>query len=127
MLHTHLARCMIGTQGENKTMLAGCSQALTSGAPRFSISRSLVAAIWIGALRIATMCAQVADADTPIEVYGRLPAVEDLALSPDGTRLALVNTSGDQRNLYIRPSAENRALGAARGGGLDSDGIRRER
>jgi hypothetical protein len=80
-------------------------------APRFSISRWLVAVIWVGGLCFAGACAQVADAEVPIDVYGHLPTLEDLALSPDGTKLAFVFTRGDERNLCIKPLIENRALG----------------
>lgn len=37
-----------------------------------------------------------------LEDYGRLPSVEDIALSPDGTRIAFVTTVGDQRYILIR-------------------------
>ncbi len=37
------------------------------------------------------------------EVYGRLPAVEHVAISPDGTRLAMVTTKGNQRFVLIQP------------------------
>lgn len=33
----------------------------------------------------------------PLEVYGRLPHLEDFALSPDGTRIAFVKTEGNTR------------------------------
>ena len=82
-------------------------------APRFSISRWLAAIIWICAIYIAGPGARVAEAEAPIEVYGHLPTLEDLALSPDGTKLVLVRTSEDERNLYIKPLTENKVLGAA--------------
>src|SRR5580658_7971087 len=95
----------------------------SGAAPRFSISRRLVAVIWIGALSITGACAQAADAGAPVEVYGHLPTLEDLALSPDGTKVVFVKTSGDERNIYIRPLAENKALGAARVGDTKLRGI----
>jgi dipeptidyl aminopeptidase/acylaminoacyl peptidase len=45
-------------------------------------------------------CIQVARA-APLEAYGRLPSLEDVALSPDGTRLAFVRTSENKRVLAI--------------------------
>jgi WD40-like Beta Propeller Repeat len=39
---------------------------------------------------------QVARA-APLEVYGRLPALENIALSPDGSRLAFVRTVDTNR------------------------------
>jgi hypothetical protein len=32
-----------------------------------------------------------------LEAYGRLPSLEDVALSPDGTKLAFVRTTEDSR------------------------------
>jgi hypothetical protein len=37
--------------------------------------------------------------------YGWLPYLEDVAISPDGTRLAFVQTSEDSRNLYVTESS----------------------
>ncbi|MBV9695474.1 MAG: S9 family peptidase [Gammaproteobacteria bacterium] len=37
----------------------------------------------------------------PLEVYGRLPHLENLALSPDGTQVAFVKTDGDQRFIMV--------------------------
>jgi acetyl esterase/lipase len=89
-------------------------------APKFPVYRSLVTAIWIGAL---CTYAPAADAEAPIEVYGHLPSLEDLALSPDGTKLVFVKTTGDERNLYIKPLTENKALGAAHVGDVKLRGI----
>jgi dipeptidyl aminopeptidase/acylaminoacyl peptidase len=43
---------------------------------------------------------QRAVAAPAVEVYGRLPAVELMRLSPDGQRLAFVAVSGEQRKLF---------------------------
>jgi len=91
--------------------------------PRLSISRWLVVVIWIGELCIAGASARAADAPAPIEVYGHLPTLEDLALSPDGTKLVFVRISGDERNLYIKPLTENKVLGVARVGDAKLRGI----
>jgi dienelactone hydrolase len=91
--------------------------------PRFSISRGPLTVIWIGGLCIAWAHAPVADAEGSIEVYGHLPTLEDLALSPDGTRLAFVKTSGDERNLYLKPLTGTKALGAAHVGDAKLRGI----
>ncbi len=37
----------------------------------------------------------------PLETYGHLPSVENVAISPDGTRLAFVRTKGDDRVLAV--------------------------
>jgi dipeptidyl aminopeptidase/acylaminoacyl peptidase len=40
-------------------------------------------------------------APVPLEVYGSLPRLENLALSPDGERIAFVKTDGDTRIIAI--------------------------
>jgi dipeptidyl aminopeptidase/acylaminoacyl peptidase len=37
----------------------------------------------------------------PLEVYGRLPQLEDVAISPDGSKIAFVSTRADSRLLAI--------------------------
>ena len=58
----------------------------------------------------ALLCAAASAA--PLEVYGRLPAVEDMAISPDGSRLAYVKTVEDERIVAIISLPERGALGA---------------
>jgi hypothetical protein len=62
---------------------------------------SAVAALW-AVIPIPAMlgCTQEARA-TPHDAYGRLPSLEDVALSPDGTRLAFVRTNENKRVLAI--------------------------
>jgi dipeptidyl aminopeptidase/acylaminoacyl peptidase len=83
---------------------------------RYGVSRRLTAAAAFGLAFAATPCLRAAQAITPVEVYGRLPSLEDLALSPDGSKLAFVKTNEDTRNLYIVRMADGYALGAARVG-----------
>jgi dipeptidyl aminopeptidase/acylaminoacyl peptidase len=40
-------------------------------------------------------------APVSIDVFGRLPALEDMVLSPDGSRVAFVETSGDKRSVLL--------------------------
>jgi dipeptidyl aminopeptidase/acylaminoacyl peptidase len=47
----------------------------------------------------------------PLEVYGRLPSVEDVALSPDGSRIALIRTDVDKRILLLISLADHKLLG----------------
>jgi acetyl esterase/lipase len=47
----------------------------------------------------------------PLEVYGKLPAVEDVALSPDGSRLAMIRTVADDRLLAVVSVSEHKVLG----------------
>jgi dipeptidyl aminopeptidase/acylaminoacyl peptidase len=37
----------------------------------------------------------------PLDVYGRLPSLEDVIISPDGKRVAYVKTKGDERDLAV--------------------------
>jgi acetyl esterase/lipase len=47
----------------------------------------------------------------PLEVYGKLPTVEDVALSPDGSRLAMIRTVADDRMLVVISVSEHKVLG----------------
>jgi hypothetical protein len=56
-------------------------------------------------------------APVSIEVFGRLPAVEDMVLSPDGSKVAFVETSGDKRSVLVFDlQNRNKPLGAFRVG-----------
>jgi len=63
--------------------------------------RLVVAALW-AVIPVPAILAgiQVAGA-TPLETYGRLPNLEDVALAPDGTRIAFVRTDENRRVLVI--------------------------
>jgi len=52
-------------------------------------------------LALAALGAAARNPSAPLSAYGRLPYLEDVALSPDGTRLAFVKTTDDTRDLYI--------------------------
>jgi dipeptidyl aminopeptidase/acylaminoacyl peptidase len=49
---------------------------------------------------------------TPLEVYGRLPTLEAVALSPDGSRLAYVRTEGNVRVVAMVSLPAREPLGA---------------
>src|SRR5271170_901723 len=51
-----------------------------------------------------------------VEVYGRLPNLENVAISPDGTRLAFVTTVGDERVVAVKRLADNQLLTSFRAG-----------
>ena len=63
--------------------------------------RRLVAWAGLCVLSLMIALAPAGAADVPLEVYGRLPDLEDVALSPGGTRLAFVTVVGDQRIVTI--------------------------
>jgi dipeptidyl aminopeptidase/acylaminoacyl peptidase len=53
----------------------------------------------------------------PLTAFGRLPSLEDIAISPDGTKLAFVKTDGESRKLLV----VNLNKGEVIGGALVSD------
>src|SRR5258708_24794971 len=57
----------------------------------------------------------VADA-APLASFGRLPTLEDVVISPDGTKLAFVKTNGENRNLVVVPLNKHEILGGVRVG-----------
>lgn len=50
-------------------------------------------------------------AAVPLEVYGRLPSLENVALSPNGERLAMIRTVRNQRVLAIVSLTDRKLLG----------------
>lgn len=68
-----------------------------------SLATALLISIMLSAVRPALA--------VPLEVYGRLPSLENVALSPGGTRLALVRTSENRRILMVISLVERKPLG----------------
>ena len=64
----------------------------------------------------APLGGHVTEAAVPLEVYGRLPALEDVALSPDGSRIAFVRTTQNTRVVAVVSIADHKALGGLRVG-----------
>src|SRR5579871_3652026 len=62
---------------------------------------SVVGALWAVLLSTAMLTSSRAAHAAPLEVYGRLPTLEQMALSPDGTRLAFVRTVENKRMVAI--------------------------
>ena len=74
-----------------------------------------VAACWamITGATIAAVLVGVrsAVADTaPLVAFGRLPSLEDVVISPDGTKIAFVKTDGDNRSLVVAPLGSKREI-----------------
>ena len=40
-------------------------------------------------------------APPPVEAYGKLPGIEEVQISPSGTRYAFIATEGEKRRLYV--------------------------
>ena len=62
----------------------------------------------------AALLAAQAVAATGVDVYGRLPSIEQAALSPDGTRIAFVKTTEDWRVLAIVDINAEKLVGGVR-------------
>lgn len=45
-----------------------------------------------------------------LSVYGQLPSIENVALSPDGTRVAFVRTQGDLRVVFVANVADRKVI-----------------
>ena len=73
------------------------------------IAGSTVAAVLVG------WGSAVADT-APLAAFGRLPSLEDVVISPDGSKIAFVKTNGETRNLVVAPLHAHEILGGARVG-----------
>jgi dipeptidyl aminopeptidase/acylaminoacyl peptidase len=75
---------------------------------------------WPALHAIAWICfasaSAAATSPVPLEVYGRLPALEDVALSPNGSRIAFVRTIQNVRILAVISLADHKALGGLKVG-----------
>src|SRR3569833_3184508 len=58
---------------------------------------------------LATIRPSIA-AGAPLEVYGRLPSLENVALSPSGARLAMVRTVQDRRVVIVLSLADRKLM-----------------
>ncbi|HTB90276.1 MAG TPA: S9 family peptidase [Steroidobacteraceae bacterium] len=76
-----------------------------------AVTACTAAAAWLVGGRPAI----AADAN-PLAAFGRLPSLEDVAISPDGTKIAFVRTSGESRNLVVAPLTKPEILGGVRVG-----------
>ena len=65
----------------------------------------------IAVLALAAAFAAPQGRTAPLEVYGKLPSVEDVALSPDGSRLAMIRPVADDRMLVVISVSEHKVLG----------------
>jgi pimeloyl-ACP methyl ester carboxylesterase len=82
---------------------------------RRSFARNLASAAMAAAV---IACAHSAAAGEPIslEAFGRLPTLENVVISPDGTKIAFVRTRSDSRSLVVAPLTKPEILGGARVG-----------
>src|SRR6202451_1183223 len=83
---------------------------------RFSVGCIVAVAAYTVALAAGCSRAHAAESKTPLEVFGHLPTIEDMAMSPDGTKLAYVRTEGEGRSVLIRQMGQSKPLAAFRVG-----------
>jgi dipeptidyl aminopeptidase/acylaminoacyl peptidase len=77
---------------------------------RLQIATGLAYAAIAATCMICPRSAAAAEAPA-MEAFGRLPTLEDIVISPDGTKIAFVRTRGDSRNLIVAPLATTAILG----------------
>jgi dipeptidyl aminopeptidase/acylaminoacyl peptidase len=95
---------------------SGCESPGRARCPRATLPRGAL-------LALATLAlAQLMQA-APLEVYGRLPHLENLALSPDGSRVAFVKTEENTRIVAVVALGKHEMLGALRAGDQKLRGI----
>ena len=59
----------------------------------------------------------------PIAAFGRLPSLEDVIISPDGTKIAFVKTNGESRSLVVAPLTKPEVLGGVHVGDVKLRGV----
>jgi cephalosporin-C deacetylase-like acetyl esterase len=67
-------------------------------------------------LTVTALAAAPASQAATLETYGRLPRLENVALSPGGTRVAFVKTEGDARTVVVLALGKREMLGGVRVG-----------
>jgi dipeptidyl aminopeptidase/acylaminoacyl peptidase len=81
---------------------------------------------WAASLAVALLAAPALAAPPPappLEAYGRLSHIEQVAISPDGQRIALIITDGDQRKIIIQQLSDHAVLGGMNAGTKKVRGI----
>src|SRR5215467_6834309 len=63
-----------------------------------------------GAVLVLASLAAHGAAQTDLTVYGRLPTIEDVIISGDGSRLAFLRTEGDERVITVHNTDDHRFL-----------------
>jgi dipeptidyl aminopeptidase/acylaminoacyl peptidase len=86
---------------------------LTKALPEEALRR-LIAALFACLVGLCGI-ARAAPAPLPLDAYGRLPKVEMIGLAPSGERIAYVDVSGDDRQLFVRDLQNNILLQARLG------------
>src|SRR5258707_3498029 len=69
-------------------------------------------------LAFALACAAPPTAAAPLEAYGRLPFIEQVAISPDGARLAVIVSDGEKRQIIIKQLSDGKIVGGVNSGAV---------
>ena len=80
----------------------------------------------LGAALVAVVSACAASAapqPPPLSAYGRLPAIDNAALSPSGERFAVIESDKDGRTVYVRQTADGKVVRAFRFGAAKLRGL----
>ncbi len=83
-----------------------------------SLMRAVMGAALTVPLLLAAQALHAESAGPPLEAFGNLPTLEDVCISPDGTRLAFVKTEGDNRFVVAKQILGSQTLGAAKVGNV---------
>src|SRR4051794_32167721 len=74
---------------------------------RHTVLRLVLACLLLGAGPVAA---------APLEAYGRLPTIEDVAISPDAKHLAAITTDGDVRRVIVKSLSSGAVEAAVQAG-----------
>jgi dipeptidyl aminopeptidase/acylaminoacyl peptidase len=89
----------------------GVSAAITEGRMKSAVGR-MHELLFVTLACVGLMAARVGYAAPAIELYGKLPQVELMRLSPSGQRVAMIGVVGDKRQLLVVALDGNRTLKA---------------
>src|SRR6185312_5461424 len=81
---------------------------IIAGSTAVGSARARLMAVPLLAL-LGALCAPRVRA-APLSTYGQSPSIEDVALSPDGTRVAYVRTQGDLRVVFVATVADHKLI-----------------
>jgi len=70
--------------------------------------------VFAATLLSAALCTPLRGYPSSLEAYGRLPSLENVALSPDGSRLAFIRTDANTRLLVIFSLSDHKVTSAMR-------------
>lgn len=94
------------------------ARACASVIRRIRFARAAAAAVALSLVAVPPFAAA-----TPLAIYGGLPTLEDLAISPDGSKIAVVRTRGDERLVAVISLADRKPVKVLRVGDTKLRGI----